>query len=157
MFSVSSAYGRLRKRVFDSHDLTTSTKIKVYAHCLMPLLTYGCETWTLYRPNIAQLRTVQQRHLRRILRIRWSDYVSNEEVLNRANVEDIEIILTSNHLRWLGHVSRMENERPVKELLFGELDNGTSSLGRPKLRYKDTCKSILRDGQVLDDWQKGGS
>ena len=69
--AVSSAYGRLRKRVFDSHDLTTPTKIKVYAHCLMPLLTYGCETWTLYRHNIAQLRTVQQRHLRRILKIRW--------------------------------------------------------------------------------------
>ena len=75
-------------------------------------------------------------------------------MLNRANVEDIEIILTRNRLRWLGHVSRMENDRPVKELLFGELDNGTRSLGRPKLRYKDTCKSILRDGQVLDDWQQ---
>ena len=81
-------------------------------------------------------------------------YVSNEEVLNRANVEDIEIILTRNRLRWLGHVSRKENDRPVKELLLGELDNGTRSLGRPKLRYKDTCKSILRDGQVLDDWQQ---
>ena len=48
----------------------------------------------------------------------------------------------------------MENDRPVKELLFGELDNGTRSLGGPKLRYKDTCKSILRDGQILDDWQQ---
>ena len=71
--AVSSAYGRLRERVFDSHDLTLSTKLKVYVQCLTPLLTYGCETWTLYRYNINQLRTVQQRHLRKILRIKWSD------------------------------------------------------------------------------------
>ena len=56
--AISSAYGRLRERVFDSHDLTLSTKLKVYVQCLTPLLTYGCETWTLYRHNISQLRTV---------------------------------------------------------------------------------------------------
>ena len=42
--AVSSAYDRLQKRVIDYHDLKTSTKIKVYTHCLMLLLTYGCET-----------------------------------------------------------------------------------------------------------------
>ena len=50
--AVSYAYGRLRERVFDSHDLTLSTKLKVYIQCLTPLLTYGCETWTLYRYHI---------------------------------------------------------------------------------------------------------
>ena len=48
--------------------------------------------------NISQLRTVQQRHLRNILRIKWSDYVSNEEVLRRADTEDIEIMLNKSRL-----------------------------------------------------------
>ena len=152
--AVSSAYGRLRNRVFDSHDLTPSTKIKIYVQCLIPLLTYDSETWTLYRHNINQLRTVQQRHLTKILKIRWSDYVSNEEVLRRANVEDIEIILTRSRLRWLGHASRMENGRPVKALLYGELDKGIRPVGRPNLRYKDTCKSALKSGGILDEWQQ---
>ena len=91
--AVSLAYGRPRSRVFDSHDLSTDTKIKVYNQCLMPILLYECETWTLYRHNIQQLRTVQQRHLRRILRVRWNDYVSNENILNRADVKDIKITL----------------------------------------------------------------
>ena len=71
--AVSCAYGRLRERVFDSHDLTLSTKLKVYFQCLTPLLTYGCETWTLHRHHINQLRTVQQRHLRKILLIKCSE------------------------------------------------------------------------------------
>ncbi|XP_057296128.1 uncharacterized protein LOC130625064 [Hydractinia symbiolongicarpus] len=104
--AVSSAYGRLRNRVFDSHDLTTSTKIKVWKQCLLSLLLYGNETWTLYHKNINQLRTVQQRHLRRILKIKWYDYVSNEDVLLSADFEDIELMLLRNRLRWLGHVSR---------------------------------------------------
>lgn len=151
--AVSSAYGRLRSRVFDSHDLTPSTKIKVYSQCLMPLLMYGSETWTLYSTDIKQLRTVQQRHLRRILRVKWDDYVSNEEVLARSDVEDIEVMLTRNRMRWLGHVSRMENDRPTKMLLYGELVEGTRPVGRPKLRYKDTCKDALKCGGILGVWQ----
>ena len=46
----------------------------------MPILLYGSETWTLYAHEVQQLRTVQQRHLRNIMRIKWDDFVSNEEV-----------------------------------------------------------------------------
>ena len=45
--AVSSEYGRLRERFFDSYDLTLSIKLKVSIKYLTPLLTYGCETWTL--------------------------------------------------------------------------------------------------------------
>ena len=92
--AMSCAFGRLRKRVFDSHDVTASTKVVVYNQCLMPLLMYGSETWTLYQQEIMQLHTIQQRHLRLILNI------SNEEVLRRADVEDMEVMLVRTRLRW---------------------------------------------------------
>ena len=62
-------------------------------------------------------------------------------------------MLTKNRMRWLGHVSRMENDRPTKMLLYGELAEGTRPVGRPKLRYKDTCKNALKCGGILDVWQ----
>ena len=37
--------------------------------------------------------------------------------------------------------------------MYGELDKGTRPVGRPKLRYKDTCKNILKWGRILDQWQ----
>ena len=46
-----------------------------------------------------------------------------------------EILLVRSRLRWLGHMSRMEDNRPVKSLLYGELTEGTRPVGRPKLRY----------------------
>ena len=112
--ATSSAFGRLRHRVFDNRDLTISTKIAVYKQCLLPILLYGSETWTLYSYEIRQLRTFQQRHLRSIMKIKWDDYVSNEQVLSRANIDDIEILLAKSRLRWLGHVGRMEDVRAAK-------------------------------------------
>ena len=47
----------------------------------------------------------------------------------------------------------MEDDRPVKSLLYGELTEGKRPVGRPKLRYKDTCKSALKCGDVLDHWE----
>ena len=116
--AMSCAFGRLRKRVFDSHDLTPLTKVAVYNQCLMPLLMYGSETWTPYQHEVMQLRTTQQRHLCLILNIKWDDYISNEEVLRRADVKDMEVMLVRTRLRWLGHVCRMNNDRPVKQLLY---------------------------------------
>ncbi len=151
--ATSCAFGRLRKRLFDSHDITTETKIKVYNQCLMPILVYGSETWTLYQHQVRKLRTIQQRHLRIILKIKWDHFVSNEEVLKRAGVEDIELKLVGNHLRWLGHICRMDDNRPVKALLHSELFHGSRPVGRPYLRFKDTCKNALKCGHVLDLWK----
>ena len=110
----------------------------------MPILLYGSETWTLYAHEIRQLRTFQQRHLRTILKIKWDDFISNEEVLRRSNVEDIEISLAKSKLRWFGHVARMDDSRHVKMLLYGERTDGCRLIGRPKLRFKDNIKSLLK-------------
>ena len=47
----------------------------------------------------------------------------------------------------------LDDDRPVKALMYGKLDKGTRPVGRPKLRYKDTCKSVLKSGRILDRWQ----
>ena len=45
----------------------------------------------------------------------------------------------------------MNDTRPVKALLFGELE-GYRKMDRPLLRYKDTCKMALHGGKVLNEW-----
>ena len=101
---------------------------------------YGSETWILYRKQVRQLRTIQQRHLRFILKIKWDDFVTvtNDEVLCLAKADDIELLLNKNRLRWLGHVARMPETRAVKALLYVELAEGKRKVGRPMLKFKDT-------------------
>ena len=58
-------------------------------------------------------------------------------------------------LRWAGHLARMEHHRIPKALLFSQLEKGKRSVGRPRLRYKDTLKYNLKEcGISSDDWEK---
>ncbi|WP_419602576.1 hypothetical protein, partial [Thiolapillus sp.] len=114
---ASSSFGRLSKRVWQSHSLRLSTKIQVYRVVVVPTLLYGAETWVLYRKQIRLLERFHQRCLRSILGIKWQDHVSNEEVLKRASLPSIESILLQVQLRWACHLTRMEDVRLLKPVL----------------------------------------
>ena len=73
--------------------------------------------------------------------IKWSDYITNDEVCTRAGSSEMRIILTRRQLCWAGHVVRMDEGRLPTE--NGELASGTRDRGRQKLRFKDTLKSNI--------------
>ena len=94
------------------------------------------------------------RCLHRILSISWTDKVSNNEVLDRADIPSTFTLLRQCRLRWLGHVHRMEDGRIPKDLLYGELESGSRPVGRPKLRFKDVCKrDMLTTGLPAGNWE----
>ena len=100
--SAAAAFGRLNSRVFLNRDLTTSTKLKVYNAVVIPTLLYGSEAWTTYKRHVKTLEKYHLRCLRSILRIKWDDFVSNNEVLDRASTVSIESVIVRNRLRWAG-------------------------------------------------------
>ena len=59
-----------------------------------------------------------------ILGIKWQDHMSDKEVLTRASLSSIESILLQVHLRWAGHVTRMEDVCMPKTVFFSELQEG---------------------------------
>ena len=98
--------------------------------------------------------TSQQRHLRAILRVPYTDRITNDQILDRAGVPDIEMIVRKMQLRWAGHVARMSDNRIPKQLLFGELTIGTRNVGRPLLRWKDSLKDTLKQSNIsTTHWQ----
>ena len=142
---AATAFGKLRQRALENTKLTTKTKILVYQACVLLSLLYGSETWTLYARQEKRLNSFHMRCLRKILGIKWQDKIPDTEVLEKAGIPSLFAILRSRRLRWLGHVSRMDDSRIPKQVLYGELSNGKRSTGRPKLRYKDQCKATMTD------------
>ena len=148
------SFGKLEDRLWKQKDICIATKCKVYKAAVLPALLYSAETYTLYRKHIKRLAAVQQRHLRRILRISWSDRVSTVEVLRRAGMECIEASLAGTQLRWCGHVARMETNRIPRIVLYGELQNGKRRRGGQKLRYKDVIKRHLKATDIsIENWE----
>ena len=127
--------------------LTVKTKMVMYNACVVSTLMYGSETWTTYARQEKRLNSFHLRSIRRILGISWQDRVSNAEILSRANLSSMFILLRQHRLSWLGHVYGMEDVRIPKDILYGELASGRRTRGRPQLRCKDVSK---RDMKALD-------
>ena len=92
IFSLSSFFrGSLM-----SHLLVTSwsafwysnqdTKIKTLVR---PVLLYGCETWKITKNDERKLNSFQYQCLRRILRIRWQQRMTNKRVVETAEINEI--------------------------------------------------------------------
>ena len=155
---ASSSFGRLSKRVRQSHLLSLSTKIQVYRAVIISILLYGAETWVLYWKEIRLLEQFHQCCLHSILGIKWQDHVSNKEVLKRASLPSIESILLQVQLRWAGHVTRMEEVCMPKAVFFSELQLGKRDRGAPRKRYKDQLKRQLAQAGIShQSWQQEAS
>jgi hypothetical protein len=48
-------------------------------------MLYRCETWTIAREEIRRIKTFEMWCYRRMKKIRWTDRITNEEVLERIS------------------------------------------------------------------------
>ncbi|XP_030835970.1 uncharacterized protein LOC115921853 [Strongylocentrotus purpuratus] len=148
MAKDSSAFGRLRTRLWNNHRVSTRVECKIYRAIVLSTVLYGAESWTLYKSQVKKLHAFMMRHLRAIMIINWKDKVTNKELLERANLHPMEDLLIRKNLRRTGHVIRMPSERLPKQVLFSQLPAGERGIGRPRLRYKDAIKRNLKRRQI---------
>ncbi|XP_063382206.1 uncharacterized protein LOC134668695 [Cydia fagiglandana] len=137
---AATMFGRLRTRVWCNKHLTVRTKMMVYQTCVLSILLYGAETWTTYAKQERRLNTFHMRCLRNILGITWQDKVTNQRVLEKAQLPSLAALLKQRRLRWLGHVHRMEPARIPRRVLLGAVAYAKRNVGRPMLRFKDCVK-----------------
>ncbi|KAI8507131.1 hypothetical protein Bbelb_155700 [Branchiostoma belcheri] len=77
-------------------------------------------------------------------KVAWWHKVPHGESRRRAHVEPLETLLLQRQLRWAGHVIRMPGNRLPRHILYGELTNGSRSVGGQHKRYKDNLKTNLK-------------
>ena len=104
-----AAMACLAKRVWENSMLTINTKMKVYQACMLSILLYGSEAWTLYSCQECRLNAFHLHYLERILGITWQDCVPNKNVLAQAGIPSMFALLTQRCLHWLGHVMHMQD------------------------------------------------
>lgn len=143
-------------KLIRSSILNRRSKITIYKTLIRPVVTYGCETWTLTNNDENQLRIFERKILRRIYgpvhengmwRIRM-----NHEIEALIKGEDIVRCIKSQRIRWLGHVYRMEGERIVKRILEWKPQN-TRPKGRPKKRWIDDVEEDLKTLRI-GNWRR---
>ena len=62
-------------------DITPSTKVHIVKAMVFPVVTYGCESWTVKRAEHQRMDAFKLWCWRRLLRVPWTPRRSNQSVL----------------------------------------------------------------------------
>ena len=94
--------------------LSKNLKIKIYKTIILPVVLYGCETWSLTLREEFGLRVFENRILRRIFGPKKDENgewrrLRNEELLSLYSSHNVVRVIKSRRLRWADHVARMEH------------------------------------------------
>ena len=93
--------------------LSCNLKIRIYKTIVLPVVLYGCETWSLKIREERRLRVQENRVLRRIFRPKTDEVTGKWRRLHNEELDDLYCspsifrVIKSRRMRWAGHVACM--------------------------------------------------
>jgi len=131
---------------------------KIYRTIILPVVLYGCETWSLTLWEERKPRAFENMVLRRIFGPRRDEVTGKRRRLHNEELNDLYAspnivrVIKSRRMRWAGHVARMGEESGVYRFLVGKPE-GNRPLGRPRRRWVDNIRMDLQEvGCGYMDW-----
>jgi len=85
--SRGQAVGASLQKIWKSHSIPISAKIRLMKVLVWFVAMYGCECWTLRNDEETRLEAFEMKGLRKILRVSLTAKKTNEWVLNKAGVK----------------------------------------------------------------------
>ena len=92
-------------RILKSRDISLPTKVCLIKAMVFPVVTYGCESWTIKKAEHQRIDAFEQWCWRRLLRIPWTARRSNQSILKEISPEySLEGLMLKLKLQYFGHL-----------------------------------------------------
>jgi hypothetical protein len=117
----------------------------MYRNIILPVVLYGCETWSLTLREERRLRVFENKVLRRIFGPKRDEVTGEWTKLHNEELHDLYCspttlrVIKSIRMRWAGHVARMGGEA-CTEFWWGNL------------RERDHWGDPGVDGRIILRW-----
>ena len=125
-------------------------KIQIYKTIILPVVLYGCETWSLTLREDRRQRVFENRVLRRIfgpkrdkVKREWRK-LHNEELNDQYASPNIVRVIKERRMRWAGHVAPMGERKGVYKVVVGKPEE-KGPLERPRRRWEDNVTMGLQE------------
>ena len=122
--------------IFKSRDITLPTKVCLVKAMVFPGVMYGCESWTVKKPEHQRMDAYEQWCWRRLLRVSWTARRSNQSILKEISPGcSLEGLMLKLKLQCFGHLmQRMDSFE--KSLMLGKIE-GRKRRGHQRIRWLD--------------------
>ena len=131
-------------KIWKSNSLSRKTKLRIFNSNVKSVLLYGSESWSLTQKLENKVQVFVNTSLRRILRIRWPETISNLELWRQTDQTPIISQIKKRKYKWIGHTLR----RPTNEIQRQALTwnpPGTRRAGRPYLTWRRQVSKEIRE------------
>ena len=122
--------------ILKSRDITLPTKARLVKAIVFPVVTYGCESWTIKKAECRRIDTFELWCWRRLLRVPCTARRSNQSILKEISPEySLEGLMLKLKLQYFGHMMR-STDSLEKTLMLGKIE-GRKKRRRQRMRWLD--------------------
>ena len=122
--------------IFKSRDITLLTKVRLVKAMVFPVVTYGCESWTVKKAERQRIDAFELWCWRRLLRGPWTARRSNQSILKEINSGiSLEGMMLKLKLQYFGHLMQRVDSLE-KTLMLGGIW-GRRRRGQQRMRWVD--------------------
>ena len=108
-------------RIFESRDITLSTKVHLVKAAVFPVVMYGCESWTIKKAGRRRINSLEMWYWRRLLRVPWTARRSNQSILKKIPECSLEGLMLKLKLQYFGHLMQRVDSFE-KTLMLGKIE-----------------------------------
>ena len=110
--------------ILKSRDITLLTKVHQVKAMVFPVVTYGCESWTIKKAERQRIDAFELWCWRRLLRVPWTARRYNQSILKEISPEySLEGLMLKLKLQCFGHL--MGRTDSLEEtLMLGKIEGG---------------------------------
>src|SRR5574340_162806 len=91
--------------IFKSRDITLPAKVHLVKAMVFPVVTYGCESWTVKKAESRRIDAFELWCWRRLLRVPWTARRSNQSILKEISPEySLEGLMLRLKHQYFGHL-----------------------------------------------------
>ena len=91
--------------ILKSRDITLPTKVHLVKDMVFPVVTYGCESWTVKKAERQRIDAFELWCWRRLLRVLWTARRSNQSILKEISPGcSLEGLMLKLKLQYFGHL-----------------------------------------------------
>ena len=103
---------------------------------MFPVVMHGCESWTINKAEHQRIDAFQLWCWRRLLRVPWTERISNQSILREINPEySLEGLMLKLKLQNSAHLMG-RTDSLEKTLMLGKIEGGRRR-GRQRMRWLD--------------------